>query len=53
MWVKARGTSSSTGKKRVLATGKELEPIAGYFILPFETLYFKTKVNGEIKKILQ
>lgn len=53
MWVKARGVDSSSGKKRKIFEGVEVEPVAGYFILPFETLAFKTKRNGEIKKIRQ
>ncbi len=51
-WVKNRNSDASTGK--VLdKNGKSVEPVAGYFILPFETLWFKVKKNGEIKKILQ
>lgn len=53
MWVKARSSDSSSGKTRKIFNGVEVEPIAGYFILPFETLAFKTKRNGEIKKIRQ
>ena len=53
MWVKSRNFKASSGKRRFLTTGREVDPVAGYFILPFETLYFKTKNNGEIKKILQ
>ena len=52
IWVKARNKSASTGKVRK-QNAKEVEPVAGYFILPFETLWFKTKRNGEITKILQ
>lgn len=54
MWVKARNRYASSGKTRkTLGSGKEVEPVAGYFILPFETLAFKTKRNGEIKKVKQ
>lgn len=53
MWVKARSERSSSGKRRKVFEGAEIEPVAGYFILPFETLAFKTKRNGEIKKIRQ
>lgn len=53
MWAKVRDKESSTGEMRVDLSGQELEPVAGYFILPFETLEFKTKSNGEIKKVLQ
>lgn len=53
MWVKVRSKYSSTGKTRPGPNGSELEPVAGYFILPFETLLFKTKRNGDIKKIQQ
>ena len=51
-WVKVRNKDASSGKIRSYR-GKELEPVAGYFILPFETLWFKIKKNGEIKKIMQ
>jgi hypothetical protein len=51
-WVKVRNRDASTGKSRSYR-GKELEPVAGYFILPFETLWFKIKKNGEIKKVMQ
>lgn len=54
MWVKARNKYASSGKiRKTLESGKEVEPVAGYFILPFETLSFKTKRNGEIKKVKQ
>lgn len=52
IWVKARNKNASTGKVRK-QNAKEVEPVAGYFILPFETLWFRTKRNGEITKILQ
>jgi hypothetical protein len=51
-WVKVRNKDASSAKTRTVH-GKELDPVAGYFILPFETLWFKVKKNGEIKKILQ
>lgn len=51
-WVKVRSKDASTGKTRQYR-GKDLEPVAGYFILPFETLWFKIKKNGEIKKVMQ
>lgn len=53
MWVKSRSLASSSGKIRKTFGMKEVDPVAGYFILPFETLSFKTKRNGEIKKIRQ
>jgi hypothetical protein len=53
MWVKARSLDSSSGKRRKIFDTLEVDPVAGYFILPFETLAFKTKRNGEIKKIRQ
>lgn len=53
MWVKARSLDSSSGKRRKIFDSLEVDPVAGYFILPFETLAFKTKRNGEIKKIRQ
>lgn len=53
MWVKKRSLQLSRGKLRKDLNGIEIEPVAGYFILPFETLEFKTKPNGEFKKVLQ
>jgi len=54
MWVKSRNNFASSGKMRKIpGTEIEVEPVAGYFILPFETLAFKTKRNGDIKKIRQ
>lgn len=53
MLVKVRSSEASSGKRRVNINGRMLDPVAGYFILPFETLHFKTKNNGEIKKIRQ
>lgn len=52
MWVKVRDPEASSGVIRP-HQNKELDPVAGYFILPFETLWFKVKPNGEIKKIMQ
>lgn len=52
-WVKVRSARKSPGDVRTDNMGTELAPVAGYFILPFETLQFKTKGNGEIKKVLQ
>jgi hypothetical protein len=51
-WVKVRSNDASTGKKRTWM-GKEIDPVAGYYILPFETLWFKVKKNGELKKVMQ
>ena len=51
-WVKVRNRDASTGGVRTV-NGKEIDPVAGYFLLPFETLWFKVKRNGEIKKIMQ
>lgn len=52
MWVKVRDPEASSGVIRP-HQNKELDPVAGYFILPFETLWFKVKPNGEIKKVMQ
>ena len=52
MWVKVRNKYSSSGRVIKTNTGS-IEPVAGYFILPFETISFKTKRNGDIKKIRQ
>jgi len=53
VWVKVRKAEASSGLKRTLPSGKEADPVAGYFILPFETLQFKHKVNGELSKVMQ
>jgi hypothetical protein len=54
LWVKARSKESSSGEMRTdLRSAKRVEPVAAYYIQPFETLEFKTKINGEFKKIRQ
>ena len=53
MLVKARRDEASTGSIRKDINGAELAPVAGLFVLPFETLEFKVKRNGEVVKILQ
>ena len=53
MLVKVRSTEASSGNRRANINGRMLDPVAGYFVLPFETLHFKTKNNGEIKKVRQ
>lgn len=53
MWAKKRDRERSMGKVRTDTSGVEIDPVAGYFILPFETLEFKTKANGEFKKLMQ
>lgn len=51
--VKVRKKEASSGKVRTNIDGTELEPVAGYFPIAFETLQFKSKPNGELKKVLQ
>ena len=53
IWVKVRDSDKSEGDTREDVTGTEIDPVAGYFVLPFETLQFKAKPNGELKKVLQ
>ncbi len=53
MWAKVRSSDSSSGRVRTDLAGNELEPVASYYVLPFETLEFKTKLSGEFKKIRQ
>lgn len=53
MWAKTRDLGKSSGLRRNDLNGTRMDPVAGYHILPFETLQFKTKANGEIKKIMQ
>jgi hypothetical protein len=53
MLIKVRDTNKSSGSKRVDIRGVTLDPVAGYFLLPFETLEFKSRSNGEIKKVMQ
>lgn len=53
MWVKTRDDKRSSGKMRKDIRGVELKPVAGYHLLPFETLLLKTRSNGEIKKVMQ
>jgi hypothetical protein len=51
--VKVRDTKASTGLPRKTTSGKTLQPVAGYFILPFETLTLKAKANGDLLKVCQ
>lgn len=51
MWIKTRDNDRSPGDIRVTASGKELHPVAAYFILPFERLEFKTKQNGDLMAV--
>jgi hypothetical protein len=53
MWVKTRDRERSSGKVRTDIRAVELDPVAGYHLLPFETLVFKTRPNGEFKKVMQ
>lgn len=53
MWIKTRDKERSPGNIRTDIRMVELEPVAGYHIIPFETLEFKTAKNGEHKKIMQ
>lgn len=49
--VKVRKESASGGKIRTLpGSGKELEPIAGYFIAPAETMKYEADRYGKITK---
>jgi hypothetical protein len=49
VWIKKRSAELSSGLAR-LHFGKELEPVAGYFVVDFDTMELKTKKNGEPKK---
>lgn len=53
MVIKSRNAAKSSGQVRKGLNGETIEPVAGYFVLPFETLEFKTKANGELKKVGQ
>jgi len=53
IWVKVRDNKRSAGSIRRDFYGTMIDPVAGYFILPMETLEFQTKANGEIKQVLQ
>lgn len=52
LWVKSRDDKRSLGNKRKDIRQVTLDPVAGYFIAPFERLYFKTTLNGSIKKVM-
>lgn len=49
-WVKVRKKEASGGKIRVTANGKKLNPVAGYFMLPAETVRFKRDEYGKVKR---
>lgn len=52
MWSKVRNKDASSGTIRKIGD-KRVQPVAAYFVLPFETLAFKKKANGEIQRVLQ
>lgn len=47
--IKKRSAELSSGQTR-MHFGKEVEPVAGYFPVDFDTLQIRTRRNGEIKK---
>ena len=51
--VKVRNNKASGGKIRVNSEGKTLQPVAGYFLLPAETVQVKRDSYGKIKKYQQ
>lgn len=51
-WVKVRDKNASGGKVR-LANRKELNPVAGYYLMPAETVRFKRDEFGTVKKYRQ
>lgn len=53
IWVKARDEDISSGNVVTSEVEIDLRPIAGYFILPFETLELKAKINGSLKRVKQ
>jgi hypothetical protein len=53
VWVKVRDNKSSGGKVRVTPDNKTLNPIAGYFIVPVETIRFKRDEYGRLVKYEQ
>jgi hypothetical protein len=53
VWIKARKENGNSGSVREDADGFVWKPIAGYFPVAFETLQFKSKPNGELKKVMQ
>ena len=53
IWAKVRDREASGGDVRKDFKDLDIEPVAGYFPLPFETLEFQRAHNGEAKKIRQ
>jgi len=51
-WIKIRKTNSSNGKLRRVG-GRLLQPVAGYFIAPAETIQVRRKNDGTIVKARQ
>lgn len=52
MWIFVRDANKSGGGPYKRA-GTSIDPIAGIFIAPFETLEFKTKKNGDLDRVRQ
>lgn len=51
-WVKVRNYKASGGKIRTVGR-KELDPVAGYFLLPAESIQIKRDEYGVVKKYRQ
>ena len=51
-WVKVRNIEASGGKVR-LENEKSLKPVAGYYLVPAETIKFKRDENGRVKSYRQ
>lgn len=52
IWAKVRNEKASEGNL-VSYDGVIVKPVAGYFILPMDTIELKTKKNGEIVRVKQ
>lgn len=52
-WIKVRNKEASGGKVRTTTDGRKLNPVAGYFIAPPETIRFKRDEFGKIKRYQQ
>lgn len=54
MWLKVRNRRASTGgRRRIPGKGEPLDPVAGYIILPFESIELKPDENGHVIAIRQ
>lgn len=52
-WIKVRDVEASGGAERRLPSGQKVEPVAGYFSVPAETMLIDATVHGTVRSYKQ